>query len=447
MIMAIVAGSIILLVIIIVAVILLTKGGGYAKAKKLYEQRKYSQAHTIFTKLHQRNLTNVDYQWYLGRICEHQNQTDKAMMYYDSIINSKQLSDEFSKFDVRKRLVDAYLKKNNVGAAELVIQDMVKERPGDPVGYLKMGQLALIKNEQDRAIGSFKKAVALDPNNKETLNTLGKCYYDVGKKKEALDAYQKFVAAAGSADAKTYFVMGECAQEVGDRSSAIKYYAQAAKSQEFKGDGLIEVGLLLSDAKNFAKAVPILEKAIKHPIKGTRKKLKGMYIVANYKSKTGDLNTACKLWEDIYNIDPGFEDVETKISTFKNVKSDNTITNMLSLSPMQFKDLIVKVLDKMGYEVIKEFDITSDGVMRFLTKYYEKGQDSYEVLVETGKWTNPVGELRVRELVGLIKEYRTHKGIYITPSIFTDGALKAAEVYPLDLIDNTRLSQMVRNVQ
>jgi tetratricopeptide (TPR) repeat protein len=188
-----------------------------------------------------------------------------------------------------------------------------------------------------------------------------------------------------------------------------------------------------------------LEEALGEDVDDTEMKLDALYTLSQLKSQAGKLTEAYGYWERIYMLNPEYKDIAQKISNFSRIRGNSEIINLLSLPLDEFKSLMVKAIQAMGHQISKEIP-TKDNKFRFMTTFKE-GPNLMDAIVETAKWTNPVGDLQIKELVKVVQDYRAYKGIYMTPSVFTEQAVKTTETYPIDLIDNDALKKLLKKIR
>lgn len=62
------------------------------------------------------------------------------------------------------------------------------------------------------------------------------------------------------------------------------------------------------------------------------------------------------------------------------------------------------------------------------------------------RWTNPVGEIPVRELLDRMAEEGATKGIFITSSRFSEKAQDLSKIRPLLLVEREQLETMLSKV-
>jgi tetratricopeptide (TPR) repeat protein len=78
-----------------------------------------------------------------------------------------------------------------VAATIKQLEDQAAQNPKDPDPPLKLANLFYDQRQFDRAADWYQKALALDPKNVSARTDLGTAYFNLGRPKDALNAYQE----------------------------------------------------------------------------------------------------------------------------------------------------------------------------------------------------------------------------------------------------------------
>ncbi len=126
--------------------------------------------------------------------------------------------------------------------------------------WRKKGVLAIEARSYDVAITFFKKAIAIDPNDSESLLNMGLAYSKKGKTKEAISYYQKTIAVDSNL-AEAHYHLGVAYNEKGKIDKAIPPLKKAidlgynnAEIHALLGDIYLSKGLKSSAAEHLYKA-------------------------------------------------------------------------------------------------------------------------------------------------------------------------------------------------
>ena len=91
----------------------------------------------------------------------------------------------------------------------------------------------------------------------------------------------------------------------------------------------------------------------------------------------------------------------------------------------------------MGYESYNTKLSGDQGADLVLKKFGEI------TVVQAKRYNNKVTNSAIQEVVASIKHYNAHKGAVITNNEFTDSAIELANSNNIELIDRTKLSELI----
>ena len=119
------------------------------------------------------------------------------------------------------------------------------------------------------------------------------------------------------------------------------------------------------------------------------------------------------------------------------------IGTIRSISWQKFEELVGEAYRRRGYRVIEN---TAAGPDEGIDLVLKKGGSL--ILVQCKHWkSSKVGVNIVRELFGVMTAKHATSGILITSGVFTQEAKNFGADKPIDLVDGTRLLQLIGNVQ
>jgi len=142
------------------------------------------------------------------------------------------------------------------------------------------------------------------------------------------------------------------------------------------------------------------------------------------------------------------EIIQEEYLLLKRSLAQDILSTVKSCSPTFFEELVVDLLLAMGYggSRIDAGEITAksnDGGIDGVIKEDKLGLDS--VYIQAKRWQNSVGRPEVQAFVGALEGQRAKKGVMITTSTFSDGAI--AYVKNIDkrvvLIDGGMLAELM----
>ena len=130
----------------------------------------------------------------------------------------------------------------------------------------------------------------------------------------------------------------------------------------------------------------------------------------------------------------------------KNTAAD-ILDKVMTLSPTMFEQLVVDLLVAMGYgdkETAQVTQYSHDGGIDGIIYEDKLGLD--KIYIQAKHWTKSVGSPDVQQFSGALAGKKATKGIFITTSTFTKGAISFAETVSnqkIILIDGEHLSMLM----
>lgn len=142
------------------------------------------------------------------------------------------------------------------------------------------------------------------------------------------------------------------------------------------------------------------------------------------------------------------EILENSSQELRNELSHDLLERVKSCSPEFFERLVIDLLVAMGYggsksEAGQRVGKSGDGGIDGIIKEDKLGLDV--VNIQAKRWQNPVGRPDIQAFVGSLAGNRAKKGVFITTSKFTDGAIDYVSriEQKIVLIDGEELAQLM----
>jgi HJR/Mrr/RecB family endonuclease len=101
----------------------------------------------------------------------------------------------------------------------------------------------------------------------------------------------------------------------------------------------------------------------------------------------------------------------------------------------EFEARVAELLELLGYDRVEQ------------TSYYDKGadilasKDGLRVAVQVKRWSHPVDQKSVMQLVNGVKQYECDRGLLVTNSYLTEPAVRTANTWEIEVWDRERLAE------
>ena len=131
----------------------------------------------------------------------------------------------------------------------------------------------------------------------------------------------------------------------------------------------------------------------------------------------------------------------------KNIAAELLDKVLTLISPKIFEQLVVDLLVAMGYgdkDSARVTQYSKDGGIDGIIYEDKLGLD--KIYLQAKQWKNPIGSKEVQQFSGALAGKKALKGVFITTSTFTSGAIKFVETVSnqkIILIDGERLSLLM----
>jgi restriction system protein len=138
--------------------------------------------------------------------------------------------------------------------------------------------------------------------------------------------------------------------------------------------------------------------------------------------------------------------LESAITELREAAGEDLLETIGGMSPRFFENLVLDLLHAMGYGAsrtdLQHVGRSGDGGIDGIISLDRLGLE--KVFVQAKRWQNPVGPEAVQAFYGALEGRRANKGVFITTSTFTPGAVEFARlVEKIVLIDGLRLADLM----
>ena len=143
----------------------------FLEGRQLYKLKKYRQALSEFLKVSDDPLEDPDLSYYLGLCYSKIEEWDDALLYLEQVVNSH--DNILRIYQSRMILSYIYTITGRVKLAEFELNKLLKEGFESPQVYSNFSYIYFEIGKVDRSVEFLYKALELDPDNVNAMNSIG----------------------------------------------------------------------------------------------------------------------------------------------------------------------------------------------------------------------------------------------------------------------------------
>ncbi|MCL1928797.1 MAG: tetratricopeptide repeat protein [Treponema sp.] len=439
------AAVIILILVIIVLVSLAgrSKGGGGGS-------KKVKGRDAIVRDANRKLATNPrDHEALLaiGDVYYQEERWEDVYRTYQTLTEMTTTHPTMDEFTINLRCGIGAVKQNMPNEATKPLTTALAINPNDFEANYNLGSLEFQKKNYEKAIQHYQKARMRDPEHAPTLRGLGHSLFKVKKYKDALAFIRKAIDLAPD-DKESIYTLGECYYEANQTEQAQKIFTHLRADPVMGPNACLFSGSINMNARQYEKAIEDFEIGLKHGnIKGEIY-IELMYRLANSYLRLNEIGKAIGLLREINMTNPNYKDVNTLISRYQELNANKNLQVYLMAPQSDFIALCRKIV--MNYYAKSKIKITNISVNKNewadILAEVDNPKWSDLVMFRFNRSQGSVGELVVRDFHSHIKEIKAGKGICITPGGFSEEAKRYTEARLIDLISKEKLTSILNTV-
>jgi Flp pilus assembly protein TadD len=385
----------------------------------------------------------------LGSMAWDEQDWERAFKLYGEISEAGAGNPDVDEFEVNSRYGIAALNlrpaKGDDAYRGLVVAHALKQDDFE-VNY-NLGVLEYQRKAYEKAVTLFKLATTAQPDHAAALRYLGNSYLKVKSYTDALIALRRAIDLEPG-DKESFFATAECYNELGNSDQALKIFFHLRADPVFGPRASLFAGTIHMKLRLFDRAAADFEIGLKHQNLKVEAVVELKYRLAAAALNMQDIGRAVILLTEIQSVSPDYKDVPALLVKYRELNSNRNFHTYLLGSTGDFVTLCRKiVLLFFPKAKVKITDISVEG------------NDWADILaeVETAKWSDLilfrfiraqgiVGELSLRDFHARAKDLKAGKSYCITAGTFSDEAKRFVEARLIDLIEKPALMQTLNSI-
>ncbi len=417
------------------------------KALKLIEDGEYERALGILNELSKKNPGNRSYNWYRGLCYEKLENLEMALVEFNNASFSTTFRHPLNEVEIHRKIANINLNLGNDKKAEsefLLIATLDSADSDDRAeAYYYLGIILRNRNELQKGVDYFTRAIQLRPNFPQAYLELGKLNYQLTN----FEAARKALLKAVSDDSdlvEAHFYYGVLLEKDRSFKKSIEEFEIAMQDDRFKFNSYFHLALIHMELFDRELAFDFFEKALELSTPDQQMLLDLKYRYANFLVDAGNINRAIDLWNQLQSAQPGYKDTESKLRIYIEVSRSVNLSRFITSAKQEFLET-GRALCELLHVHVEDHRFGEENFIEF-KGMLSLGGGERMCIVHLVRWTNQVGEIPVRELLERMTGENAPRGIFITSSQYSEKALELSNIRPIELIARERLERLLTKV-
>ncbi len=377
----------------------------------------------------------------LGEIYYNDEDFEKAMKTYAILVSLSGGNLAIDEYEVTVRYALSALKCNNQEEAYKSLL-LARNMRGDgfDVNY-NLGCLEYHRKNYDRAIELLSQARVMQPDHPATLRYLGLSLFRARRYAEGAALLKKAIDQEPE-DKEVLFAIARCYHELGQNEQAIKVFSHLRADPQLGPNAALFAGTIHLQTRHYPEAAQDFQLGLKHESVPEDVLLELKYRLAVTYIKQEEIAEAIRLLSEIQASSPDYKDIQELLRRYRELNTNQNLKIYLISPTSEFVSLCRKIV--ASYFADSKVKISDVSIQK--SEYADILAD-----ITTPKWEDlilfrfvrtegTVGELIVRDLYTRTKEVKAGRGFCIAAGSFSEGARQFVEARLIDLVDKELLT-------
>lgn len=382
----------------------------------------------------------------LGGLAYLEQDWEKAYAAYVILVDMAPGNPKLNEFECSLRFGVCAVKTNRIQEAikGFLLARKIKSDHFE-VNY-NLGYICYLQKDYDKAIPYLRQALLSDTENVLAQRYMGFTMHRAHKYREALPYLKKAVDLQPD-DKEALYAMAECLFESGATDRSLKIFSHLRPDPVLGPQAALYSGIIHSQTNQHDKAVIDFDIGLKHENMNKDVRNELMYKLAATLIKTQDIGRGLSTLKDLQRITPGYKDVPALIMRYQELNQNKNLQVYLMAVQSEFVTLCRKIVVQFfpGAKV-KITDISVFADYTDIIAEIDTPKWSDVVLFRFFRSQGSVGELLLRDLHGRIKDLKAGKGISLTAGSYSEESRRFTEGRPIDLYDKDRLNKILNSI-
>ncbi len=382
----------------------------------------------------------------MGNIHYQEQDWEKAYPIYEILIDLAPGNPKLDEFEAALRYGVSAIKTNRLQEAIKGLLMARKLKPNHFEVNYNLGYICYLQKEYEKAVPFLRQALITDSENVLAQRYMGFSLHRTHRYRDAL-AYLKKAIDLQPEDKESLFAMAECLFESGAVDRSLKIFSHLRPDPVLGPQSALYAGIIHAQMNQHDKAVLDFEIGLRHESIPKEINNELLYKMAVTLIKYQDIPRALGTLKDLQKITPGYKDVPALILRYQELNQNKNLQTYLMAVQSEFVSLCRKIV--VQFYPGAKVKITDISVFADYTDIVSE--------IDTPKWSDivifrffrsqgSVGELLLRDFHGRIKDLKAGKGICMSAGVYSDESRRFTEGRPIDLFDKDQLNRILNSV-
>lgn len=372
---------------------------------------------------------------------------DKAFSVYDVLSRMAADRKEIDAFKANQRAGICLIQMGRPQEALNFLALALKLSPHDFEANYFMGKALYEAKLYDKAVPFLKKSLVAKPDAEGVYLILGQSLYNAHHFKDAMPCFKKALDE-DPANKMALFSMADCMDQSGNGDKALKVFMHLRPDPEFGARSCLAAGLFHTKMGDAESAIQDYEIGLKHENAAPEIRTEIQYRLAQQYFSINQISKGLMLLKQVRSQNVSYKDVNSLISRYQELSQNTNLQVYLSSNNSDFVPLCRKFIAvKYKKSSVKIIDINVGPLFTDILAEISSGRWDETEIFRFFRSSGATGEFYVRDLHGRMQDIKADKGFCVTAGVFSEDTHKFIEGRPVDLIEKTELTRLLKEVQ
>lgn len=440
-----IAGVIMIALVAVLTLFMGKNGGGSTKDKKTSNRNKAQIIKEANKKL-AKNPHDPAGLIPLGDVYFSSQIWDKAYLIYNDLskLDSKSGFVNLDECFLRLGISALQLGKNPEAVQALVSAYKINSVSFENNFYL--GKAMFNQKLYEKSVPLFKKAILAKPESTGVYFLLAQSLYFAKKYRECLSFFKKALDEDPS-NKEALFNMSDAMFQEGRGDRAIKIFMHLRADPVYGARSCLRAGIFHTKINDLNSAIQDYEIGLKHENEPSDIRVEIEYNLARCYFEKNQIAKGLALLKAIRNSVQNYKDVNSLINRYQELSQNNNLQIYISANSNDFVTLCRKfILTKYKNSNVKIQNIEKDSLYTDILAEIFAATWQDVVLFRFFRTTGSVGEIYIREFHEHMNDVNAERGFCVSAGIFSEESKKYIEGRPIDLIEKTELTKILKQI-